>query len=83
MKKISFEVLLYGVPYLVKAAPFLFNEEMRFTVAYNNGPEYIFAYDEEMAQYRAIGDEAINIPDNLEEAIAIRLLQEATPKPVK
>jgi len=83
MPKTSFEILLYGVPYLVKAEPFSFNDETRFRVMYNNGPDYVFAYDEEMAQYRAIGDEAVNIPGDLEEAIAARLLQEAMGRPVK
>jgi len=83
MAKTSFEIVLYGIPYLVKMEPFLFNEEPRFTVTYNNGPEYIFARDVEMAQYRAIGDEAINIPDDLEEAIAARLQLEITPRPVR
>jgi len=83
MPKTSFEILLYGIPYLVKAEPFSFNDETRFNVMYNNGPEYVFAYDAEMAQYRAIGDDAINIPDDLEEAIAAKLQQETSPRPVK
>ena len=83
MPKTSFEILLYGIPYLVKTELFLFNDEPRFKVTYNNGPEYIFARDAEMAQYRAIGDEAINIPGDLEQAIAVRLQQEIMPRLVK
>jgi len=82
MQKTSFEILLYGIPYLVKIEPFSFNEEPRFKITYNNGPEYIFARDEQMSQYRAIGDEAINIPDDLEESIATKL-QQLIPKAVR
>ena len=61
-----------GVPFTVKAQPFDFNTEKRFKVDYD-GTEYIFAYDSNMGRYAAIGDEATNIPDNLESVIAQKL----------
>ena len=61
-----------GVPYSVKATPFDFNNEKRFKVSYD-GNEYIFAYHSDIGRYAAIGDEAIDIPDNLEAVVAERL----------
>lgn len=61
-----------GVPFRIKAEPFDFNAEKRFKVGYD-GNEYIFAYDSEMGRYAAIGDESVNIPDNLESVIAQKL----------
>ena len=61
-----------GVPYNVKAEPYDYNAEKRFKINYN-GNEYIFAYDSSMGRYAALGDEAVDIPDNLEALVAERL----------
>ena len=61
-----------GVPFNVKAEPYDFNAEKHFKVNYD-GKEYVFAYDSSMGRDAAIGDEAINIPDNLESVVAERL----------
>jgi hypothetical protein len=61
-----------GVPYRVQAEPYDFNTEKRFKVSYD-GKEYIFAYDSSMGRYAALGDEAVDIPDNLEAVVAERL----------
>jgi hypothetical protein len=61
-----------GVPYNVKAEPYDFNAEKRFKINYNNR-EYIFAYDSSMGRYAALGDESVDIPDNLEALVAERL----------
>ena len=61
-----------GVPFNVKAEPYDFNAEKRFKVNYD-GKEYVFAYDSSIGRYAAIGDEAIDIPDNLETLLAERL----------
>ena len=69
----SFELLLGGVPYFVKAEPFQYNEETRFKVRYNNGDEHIFTWDSSLGRLTAIDDDAGTIPDDLETAIAGRL----------
>ena len=69
----NFTLVLDGVPYEVKAIPFQYNNQTRFRVTYNGSGEYIFARDAEIGHLAAIGAEAVNIPDNLEEAIAQKL----------
>ena len=78
MKPVTFDLLLDQVPYAIKAVPYPFNTETRFRVTYNDSPEYIFAWDEEAEQFTSIGDEAATIPDEVEEAVAVRLLQIVT-----
>lgn len=70
--------MLNQVPYIVRVVPYPFNTETRFRVSYNDSPEYIFAWDEEAEQFASIGDESVSIPDEVEEAVAVRLLQIAT-----
>jgi len=74
MQDQTFELLLSGVPYFVKAAPFEFNGETRFTVSFNGGNEHIFTWDSDLGRLSAIDDDAIEIPDDLEAAISSRLL---------
>lgn len=69
MNAFDVTTVIDGVPYRVKAEPFEFNTEKRFKVSYD-GKEYIFAYDSSMGRYAAIGDEAVDIPDNLEAVLA-------------
>ena len=69
----NFRLLVDGVPYEVKAAPYEFNTEIRYLVSFNGSDEYVFAWDSSLSRLAAIGDEAVDIPDNLEEAIAARL----------
>ena len=69
----NFRLVIDGVPYEVKAIPFEYNNQTRFRVTYNGSDEYIFVRDADIGRLAAIGDEAINIPDNLEEAIAGKL----------
>jgi hypothetical protein len=73
MKNTNFDLLVSNVPYQVKAAPFDFNAEKRFRISYNESPEYIFAWDSEMQQYKSISDEEEIMPDDLEQAIAAKL----------
>lgn len=70
----SFELLLNGVPYFVKAEPFAYNDETRFKVSYNNGDEHIFTWDADLGRLSAIDEGAIDIPDELEAAISSKLL---------
>lgn len=69
----NFDILVDDVPYFVKAAPFSFNGETRFTVRVNDGPEHIFTWDSQIKGLRAIDDEASILPDPVEEAISERL----------
>lgn len=78
MQPVTFDLLLEQVPYSIRAVPYPFNNETRFRVRYNDSPEFVFAWDEEAEQFIAIGDEASTIPDEVEEAVAVRLLQIVT-----
>jgi hypothetical protein len=73
MQEQSFQLLLNGVPYFVKAVPFEYNTETRFKVSYNNGDEHIFTWDSSLGRLSAIDDDAGIIPDDLESAIAGKL----------
>ena len=73
MEAQRFNLVIDGVPYEVKAVPYKYNNETRFRVNYNGSEDYIFTRDSGIGRLTAIGDEAIDIPDNLEEAIAERL----------
>ena len=73
MQDQSFQLLLNGVPYVVKASPFEFNTETRFTVSYNGSDEFVFTYDPTVGQYVAIGEDSETIPADVEVAIAERL----------
>lgn len=69
----NFDLVIDGVPYKIKAKPFMFNDQLRFSVICNDSEEYIFARDENVGQLTAIDSAAVDIPDNLEEAIAEKL----------
>lgn len=73
MQEQSFQLLLNGVPYFVKAVPFEYNTETRFKVSYNEGDEHIFTWDSSLGRLTAIDDDAGTIPDDLESAIAGKL----------
>ena len=72
MTEQRFELLIDGVPYAVTAAPFEYNTETRYRVAYN-GNEHIFTWDSSLGRLAPIDDDAGELPDNLERAIAQRL----------
>ncbi|HTM65335.1 MAG TPA: hypothetical protein VL093_03385 [Flavipsychrobacter sp.] len=69
---IDITTVIDGIPFNVKAEPYEFNTEKRFKVSYD-GKEYIFAYNSDIGRYAAIGDEAVDIPDNLESFVAEKL----------
>ena len=73
MQNQSFQLLLNGVPYVVKASPFEFNTETRYSVSFNGSDEYIFTFDSSVGRYVAIGDDTSTIPDDVEVAIAEKL----------
>ena len=69
----KFNFTIDGAPFIVAAEPSQFNSELRYTVTVNNDTTVMFAFDKELGRYAPIGDEAINIPDDLELAIGSRL----------
>lgn len=73
MQDQSFQLLPNGVPYIIKAMPFKFNTEIRFSVSFNGSDEFIFTYDTTVGQYVAIGEDTETIPADLEVAIAEKL----------
>lgn len=73
MQEQSFELVVGGVPYMIKAVPFDFNTERRYRVRYNGGEEHVFTWDSSLGRMTAIDDDASTIPDDLENAIAERL----------
>ena len=73
MQEQSFQLLLNGVPYVVRATPFDFNAETRFKVTFNGSDEFIFAHDRSVGQYVPIGDDSGTIPADVETAISERL----------
>jgi hypothetical protein len=79
MATTTLNLVVDGVPYLVKAEPFVFNQEARFRVGYNGNEEFIFAWDEELLRFAAMGDGAATIPDGLERAISDRLKEQFIP----
>lgn len=72
MQNQSFQFILDGVPYSVKATPFKYNEGTRFTVTIN-GSEYIFAYDDKVSQYVAIDNDSSTLSQNVETEVGLRL----------
>jgi hypothetical protein len=69
----TLNLVVDDVPYVVKASPFSFNEEIRYYVSVNGGTEHVFTWDSELKILRAIDDDAATIPNALEEAISERL----------
>jgi hypothetical protein len=73
MQEQSFELVVGGVPYMVRATPFDFNTERRYRVRYNGGEEHVFTWDSSLGRMRAIDDDSSTMADDLETAIAERL----------
>lgn len=78
----TFELLVDGTPYVVKATPYSFNDETRFRVSYNESPVHIFLWDSSVGRLTVIGDQAATMPDNLEVAIARKLQSEMSERRV-
>jgi hypothetical protein len=69
------EINVENTPYILQVTPFSFNEEMRYHVSYNGGPDILFAWDNTLGHYAAFGDDAATMPDSVELAIAEKLQQ--------
>lgn len=70
------EMAVDKVPYIINASPFEFNLEIRYTVKVNGTEEYLFLWDNTLGRFAAVGDNSSTLPDNLENAIALKLQQE-------
>ncbi len=75
-KEKTFDIKLDGASYLVKAAPFLFNEETRYYVTVDDGPTNMFLWDEELSIIRSLDDTGADLPGGLEREISDRLIKE-------
>jgi hypothetical protein len=73
MQSQTFELMVDGIPVMVRATPYEFNTETRFLVSYNGSDEYVFTWDPSLGRLTAIGDGSEAIPDAIEEAIAEKL----------
>ena len=71
--EMTFNLMVDSVPYLIKARPFSFNDEVRFYVNVNGGTDHVFTWDSELGRLRAIDDQSSIMPDALEEAISAKL----------
>lgn len=78
MQSQTFELMVDGMPVMVKATPYDFNGETRFLVSYNGSEEFVFTWDSSLGRLAAIGDEAVDIPDAVEEVIAEKLQSAVT-----
>jgi hypothetical protein len=78
MQSQTFELMVDGIPIMVRATPYDFNTETRFLVSYNGSDEYVFTWDSSLGRLAAIGDGSEEIPDSIEEAIAEKLQSSVT-----
>jgi hypothetical protein len=69
----NFNIVVDGVPYIVKSVPFGFNGDMRFRVRCNQGEDHIFTWDSSLGRLAAIDDDSSVLPERVEQAIAERL----------
>lgn len=69
------ELLVDGVPYEVRGQVFAFNDGQRVSISVNNGEEHILAWDPETVSLRALDDESIDLPGNLEKEISDHLMK--------
>jgi hypothetical protein len=72
----TFNLVVDSVPYIIKATPFYFNDELRYEVKINDDTEHVFAWDVELTGFRAIDDDASVLSDVVEEAISQKLREE-------
>ena len=73
MQSQRFELIVDGMPVIVKSKPYEFNTETRFLGSYNGSEEYVFLWNTELSRLAAIGDQAVDIPVAIENAIASKL----------
>jgi hypothetical protein len=69
----NFNLVIDGVPYLIRSIPIVFNDELRFRVIINGDTEHLFTWDSQVRMLRAIDDDASVLPDGLEVALSEKL----------
>jgi hypothetical protein len=70
----TYDFLIDGVDYFVRIVPFEFNDETRYKISVNDGPQHIFLWDEQVMQIRSLDDSAAVLPDTLETEISQKLI---------
>ena len=73
--KRKFNLTIDGVGYRVTAAPFNFNDQVRYTVQVNEEDSAVFAWDKEMSMFKSLSDDTAVFPDSLTQAINMQLLK--------
>ena len=73
-KEETFDLVVDGVDYFVRVQPFQFNDEPRYKISVNDGPQHIFVWDEQVMQIRSLDDDAAILPGTLETAISQKLI---------
>lgn len=68
-----FNLSVDGAPYVIKAAPSRFNDTLQYTVNINDGTDVVFTFDRKLGRYAPVGDNAVDVADNLEIEIGNRL----------
>ena len=69
----NFNLVIDGVPYLIRSIPIVFNDELRFRIIINGDTEHLFTWDSQVRMLRAIDDDASLLPDRLEVALSEKL----------
>lgn len=73
MEEHKFELLVDGLPYIVKVTPFQFNDQVRYKVSYNGGKDDIFVWSTEVKRLFPIDDASSTLPDDLSVAISNKI----------
>jgi len=70
---LDFNLAVDGTPYVIKATPGHFNNNIQYTVTINDGAEIVFVFDPQLGRYAPVGDDAVDVSDSLEIEIGSRL----------
>lgn len=73
MQEGKFDLLVDGIPYVVKVSPFQYNNETRYRVSYNGSEDHIFTWNSDLKRLWAIDEDASTMPDPLGIAISQKL----------
>jgi hypothetical protein len=77
LETLHLELEVNNMPYIVKADPCMYNDEVQYKVSVNNSEEILFVFDTEIGRYVAAGSEGAVVPEDLEEEIGSRLNTES------
>ena len=70
----TLDVVVDNVDYFVRIIPFDFNDETRYYVSVNDGPNHLFVWDEQMRHIRSLDADASVLPAGLVIAINRQLI---------